>query len=144
MRCNNGIRTKPGEGSLLDTTCWCCQKPHKQRGDNDPWEGRLDGYCDDCATARCDAYPGECPNKSHPAKPGEGSLPASPTEGALDKLIRVTTVFRGAEMARLRGDARRELSALHEEIVRIRNALNRERTYRESQEGLPEGTIPRV
>ena len=28
------------------------------------WEGRLTGYCLDCATARCDAYPGECPRKN--------------------------------------------------------------------------------
>lgn len=25
----------------------------------DSWEGRLDGYCYDCAVRRCDAYPGE-------------------------------------------------------------------------------------
>lgn len=30
------------------------------------------------------------------------------------------------------------------EITRLRGALNRERSYRESQEGLPEGTLPRV
>jgi hypothetical protein len=33
---------------------------------------------------------------------------------------------------------------LLDEIERLRSALNRERSYRESQEGLPEGTLPRV
>lgn len=46
--------------------CWCCGKPrlpvevayvHKT------WEGRMSGYCQECAWARCDAFPGECPNR---------------------------------------------------------------------------------
>mgnify|MGYP001559815625 CR=1 FL=1 len=38
-------------------SCWCCGVPAPNRAPWDPWEGRLDGYCDDCAEARCDAYP---------------------------------------------------------------------------------------
>lgn len=40
--------------------CSCCGYLFLKRIDNDPWEGRLDGYCYDCALARCDAYPGAC------------------------------------------------------------------------------------
>ncbi len=40
--------------------CGCCGKQHERRGEGDPWEGRLDGWCDDCALARCDARPGDC------------------------------------------------------------------------------------
>jgi hypothetical protein len=45
--------------NLSSEGCWCC-------GDRAPiesvkdWEGRLDGYCLDCALARCDAYAGAC------------------------------------------------------------------------------------
>lgn len=39
--------------------CYCCLREVKAR-QPDPWEGRLDGYCEDCALARCDAFPGEC------------------------------------------------------------------------------------
>lgn len=42
-----------------DLGCFCCNAPVETR-DPDPWEGRLDGYCYDCALTRCDAYPGEC------------------------------------------------------------------------------------
>ena len=38
--------------------CWCCGEVAPLRGKDDPWEGRLDGYCEVCATARCDTYPG--------------------------------------------------------------------------------------
>lgn len=37
-------------------TCECCTSILVVRNP-DPWEGRLDGYCYDCATRRCDAYP---------------------------------------------------------------------------------------
>ena len=40
--------------------CMCCGKDAPIRGANDPWEGRLDGYCYKCALTRCDAYPSEC------------------------------------------------------------------------------------
>lgn len=40
--------------------CGCCGKDHEDRGIEDPWEGRLYGYCYGCALTRCDAYPGEC------------------------------------------------------------------------------------
>jgi hypothetical protein len=43
-----------------NTICHCCGRPVEPR-DPDPWEGRLDGYCEDCALNRCDAYPDQCP-----------------------------------------------------------------------------------
>lgn len=49
--------------SLFHSPCCCCQEPVELRLSDDPWDGRLDGYCYDCALARCDAYPGECPNR---------------------------------------------------------------------------------
>ena len=51
----------------------------------DPWEGRMDAYCDDCATARCDCYPDECPVK-HPTAatcPKYGGKVCKPEAGAL-------------------------------------------------------------
>lgn len=42
--------------------CVCCGFPVMPR-DPDPWDGRLDVYCQECALARCDAYPGYCPNE---------------------------------------------------------------------------------
>lgn len=55
--------------SALEHHCWCCQTWHVTRGDGDPWEGRMEGYCDECATNRCDCYPDECPIK-HPPRMG--------------------------------------------------------------------------
>lgn len=46
-----------------EAACWCCEGPYVDRGGDDPWEGRLDGYCEDCALTRCDAYPGDCTNR---------------------------------------------------------------------------------
>lgn len=46
----------PAEG------CACCGRAIQPRHP-DPWEGRMDAYCYDCALSRCDAYPGECPVK---------------------------------------------------------------------------------
>lgn len=42
--------------------CFCCNSPVEPRNP-DPWEGRLDDYCEACALARCDAYPDECPRQ---------------------------------------------------------------------------------
>lgn len=50
-----------GHQEYRDALCHCGM-PAGREELPDPWEGRLDGYCDNCATARCDAYPGECPN----------------------------------------------------------------------------------
>lgn len=45
--------------------CWCCNLPHQLRDPlNDPWQGRLDGYCEECAINRCDAYLEDCPNRN--------------------------------------------------------------------------------
>lgn len=48
--------------------CGCCGALIEPR-DPDPWEGRLDGYCEDCALARCDAYPGYCDKSVHSPDP---------------------------------------------------------------------------
>lgn len=45
-------------------TCACCGGRIARPFGDDDWEGRLDDYCYDCASARCDAYPGEC-GKDH-------------------------------------------------------------------------------
>lgn len=50
-RCSGSGKAEP--------SCVCCGEPSHDR-DPDPWGGRLDGYCEDCALTRCDAYPGEC------------------------------------------------------------------------------------
>lgn len=35
--------------------CCCCQKKERKRDKRtDEWQGRLDGYCTDCASMRCD------------------------------------------------------------------------------------------
>lgn len=57
--------------------CWCC-------GDAAPvdavteWDGRLDGYCVDCALARCDSSIGACgkrkPAPAHSAPNGTVSV----------------------------------------------------------------------
>lgn len=38
-----------------DPTCACCGHRYEPRGEDDPWAGHLDGYCDECASMRCDA-----------------------------------------------------------------------------------------
>lgn len=45
---------------MWDDPCCCCGLEIVDRRGNDPWEGRLDDYCEGCALARCDAYPGAC------------------------------------------------------------------------------------
>lgn len=47
-------------------TCHCGRTVEPR--DPDPWEGRMDGYCYDCATNRCDCYPDECPVKYPPGR----------------------------------------------------------------------------
>lgn len=43
--------------------CSCCHKKERKRDRRtDEWQGRLDDYCTDCASYRCDAFPGECRN----------------------------------------------------------------------------------
>lgn len=41
--------------------CVCCGSEFSRSADDDQWDGRLDDYCDRCASARCDAFPAECP-----------------------------------------------------------------------------------
>lgn len=44
-----------------DSTCACCGEVLEYREyEEDPWEGRLDSYCENCAWMRCDAFPGSC------------------------------------------------------------------------------------
>jgi len=43
--------------------CWCCGRIDRsinRKRVHAQWEGRMDGYCYDCALTRCDAYPGAC------------------------------------------------------------------------------------
>lgn len=44
--------------------CWCCGEPAPIRGEGDPWEGRMDGYCYSCATTRCDTTDSTCAIKA--------------------------------------------------------------------------------
>jgi hypothetical protein len=65
----NGINPGDGYWDMTDEVsdspvvrpdpCWCCGGSVLVR-DPDPWGGRLDGYCEKCALARCDAFPGDC------------------------------------------------------------------------------------
>jgi hypothetical protein len=52
----------PVGGSFTGTReCWCCGVIHPIRErESDPWDGRLNGYCDDCALARCDTSYSDC------------------------------------------------------------------------------------
>lgn len=52
--------------------CWCCGNDTTRRN-GDPWEGRMEGYCDDCSLARCDAFPGDCPITPSVSEEGAGS-----------------------------------------------------------------------
>lgn len=45
---------------MADAACWCCGEPAPIRGEGDPWEGRLDGYCESCASTRCDTTDSTC------------------------------------------------------------------------------------
>ena len=51
---------------------------------------------------------------------------------------------KGGEDSGWLASFRSEIRDLAAENNRLKDALNRERKYRESQEGLPEGTLPRV
>ena len=42
--------------------CWCCGDLAPTEAVKD-WDGRLDGYCLECALYRCDAYIGQCGKK---------------------------------------------------------------------------------
>jgi hypothetical protein len=51
---------------LPHDACACCatgeMTHHLDLDGRDPWRGRLDAYCEECSTCRCDAYPGACRN----------------------------------------------------------------------------------
>ena len=49
-----------GHDAQTPNACWCCGESAPIRGEGDPWEGRLDGYCDSCATTRCDTTDSTC------------------------------------------------------------------------------------
>lgn len=47
----------------IQLICWCCGNAYEPRDPaTDPWNGRLDGYCEFCADNRCDHDPTNCPN----------------------------------------------------------------------------------
>lgn len=46
--------------------CWCCGEPAPIRGEGDPWEGRMDGYCYECSLTRCDTTDSTCSVKGRP------------------------------------------------------------------------------
>jgi len=70
--------------------CVCCGRWFEDRGDGDRWEGRLRDYCEDCAWARCDAFPGGC-----------GKVPASPPKvtslAQAEALLEVAAKLRARE-----------------------------------------------
>lgn len=51
-----------------DAACWCCGEPAPIRGEGDPWEGQLDGYCESCASTRCDTTDSTCAVKRSAAR----------------------------------------------------------------------------
>lgn len=55
--------------SAASEACWCCGEPAPIRGEGDPWESRLDGYCESCATTRCDTTDSTCAVKKRTAAP---------------------------------------------------------------------------
>lgn len=66
----------PERPSLLEAACWCCGEPAPIRGEGDPWEGRMDGYCRECATTRCDTTDSTCSRKpvAEPSKATEAEF----------------------------------------------------------------------
>lgn len=56
---SNSSESNPLDRARSQSGCACCgaaiARPY-----GDLWDGRLDDYCAECATARCDAYPGDC------------------------------------------------------------------------------------
>jgi hypothetical protein len=81
-----------------ERACACCGKPITPR-DPDPWDGRLDAYCEDCAHTRCDAYPGSC--RSDPAStehPEKRSYSECSACGRKDDPRRTTCLHCGGQM----------------------------------------------
>ena len=118
----------------------------------DPWEGRLDGYCDDCATNRCDCYPNECPVK-HPVtvparRPvddhGEGTTldnpvlyqrEALPVDDALDGLAELVDSLYDRKP--IENEYRDALSTVRSEVERLREERDEwENTARAESDGL--------
>lgn len=129
--------------------CYCCDKAAPKRNP-DPWEGRLDGYCEVCATTRCDAYPGSC-REPAPEPTGQEELEerlldsgtcscvwdANPEEGGPDDVIvrpdpnclahtilnRLTaTEEKLAEAIKERDEARTRMWSIEDEVIRPYNA----------------------
>lgn len=51
--------TDRGVSVETSEACWCCEAAAPVEAVTE-WEGRLDGYCLDCALARCDTSYGDC------------------------------------------------------------------------------------
>jgi len=73
--------TSSGRSRPMGELCHCGRTAARTQ-QPDPWEGRLDGYCDDCAAHRCDCTPDECPVKYPPTVPAR-----RPVDDALDRLV---------------------------------------------------------
>lgn len=60
-------------GDVVVSTCTCCQQPFQLEPEATQWGNLGLEFCSVCCLVRCDAYPGECPNKDSLAKPWGGS-----------------------------------------------------------------------
>lgn len=107
-----------------DLACYCCGHPAPDR-DPDQWEGRLDGYCEDCATARCDAFPGDC---SKPRK--DRTDPQRNRQTPMWAMLRAGSRVRGGFHEWLRGAPTHVLAELlielHREGWMLRRIADRE------------------
>ena len=52
------LASLPAPSQPEPRACACCMAPADNHPTPDPWDGRLDDYCNACALARCDAYLG--------------------------------------------------------------------------------------
>jgi hypothetical protein len=81
--------------------CACCGEV-VTRPNGDPWTGRLDAYCEECATTRCDAFPGEC-RRSPIVEPGhdEQTVALERATGLAEKygeaIIRIGDILENTE-----------------------------------------------
>lgn len=106
-------RLRRGEKVTAASVCHCGREIEPR--DPDPWEGRMDDYCYDCATNRCDCYPDECPVKyPSAARPVEPPITIESVTGRWARLSNgdsVTAIPPAHEMGR----------SFDDEITRFQN-----------------------